>query len=63
LHQSKTLPIGTGKAAVSPEPVELCAAIAHFAGTDDDFMFNFFVPDNEVAGGLRAARPLVEPLD
>ena len=68
LHQPKTLLIGAGKAAVwalfaaavSPEPVELRADTAGFSGTDDDFLANFFVPDIQRAGGLRAARALTE---
>jgi len=58
---------GTGKAAilalfaaaVSPVPVVLIAKLENFAGSDQDFIDQFFVPGIQRAGGLDAARRIV----
>jgi hypothetical protein len=68
LNQPKTRLIGLGKsaiwcefaAAVSPVAVDLQADLSKFQGTDEEFVKNFFVPDIQRAGGLRAARELVK---
>jgi len=66
LNTPKTRLAGLGKAAVwclfaaavSRQPVDLQADPGRFAGADQDFIDNFFVPDIQRAGGLRAARQL-----
>ncbi len=68
LKQPKTQLIGLGKsaiwcefaAAVSPIVVDLQADLSGFQGTDEEFAKDFFVPGIQRAGGLRAARTLVE---
>lgn len=67
LNQPKTQLIGMGKAAiwcefaaaVSPLPVTLQADLSGFHGTDDEFARDFFVPGIQRAGGLSAARALL----
>jgi dienelactone hydrolase len=59
--------IGLGKAAVwctfaaavAPQPVDLQADLGAFAGSDEDYIKEFFVPGIERAGGLQAARTLI----
>lgn len=46
-------------AAVSPVRVTLNARLNGFAGTDDDFVRDFFVPGIQRAGGLTAALRLI----
>jgi len=66
LNTPKTQLVGLGKAAiwclfaaaVAPQPVDLQADLGNFSGTDQDFIDNFFVPDIQRAGGLRAAKQL-----
>jgi dienelactone hydrolase len=43
-------------AALAQQPVDLRADLAHFSGSDQDFIDAFFVPGIQRAGGLRAAR-------
>ncbi len=50
----------TFAAAVSPVPVRLEADLGAFAGTDEDFLTQFFVPGIQRAGGLQAALKLVK---
>ena len=65
-NAAKPLLVGQGKAAVwvlfaaavSPVPVELRADLSRFAGTDDDYIADFFVPGIQRAGGLGAAKEL-----
>ena len=45
-------------AAVSPAPVHLTCDLAAFAGSDQDFLDDFFVPGIQRAGGLAAAQRL-----
>ncbi|MBM3724209.1 MAG: hypothetical protein FJW40_02125 [Acidobacteria bacterium] len=47
-------------AAVAPVKVSLKAPLGGFQGTDEDFAARFFVPAIQRAGGLEAARLLVE---
>jgi dienelactone hydrolase len=62
----KPLLVGQGKAAVwalfaaavSPVAVELRVDLSRFAGTDDDYIADFFVPGIQRAGGLGAAKEL-----
>ena len=49
----------TFAAAVSPVPLKLEADLGAFAGSDEDFLTQFFVPGIQRAGGLRAALKLV----
>lgn len=66
LNNPKTQLIGLGKAAVwslfaaavAPQKIDLQADLSGFAGTDEDFVSNFFVPGIQRAGGLAAARRL-----
>ncbi len=68
LKQPKTQLIGLGKAAVwcafaaavSPADVDLRADLSGFQGTDEQFVKDFFVPGIQRAGGLRAARQLLQ---
>jgi hypothetical protein len=67
LKTPHTRVIGLGKAAiwctfaaaVVPVPVDLQADLAGFTGTDQQFVKDFFVPDIQRAGGLKAALSLV----
>jgi hypothetical protein len=60
--------IGTGRAAiwatfaaaVAQEPVVLEAKLENFAGHDQDFVDQFFVPGIQRAGGLDAARRVLQ---
>ncbi|MDP3001224.1 MAG: hypothetical protein Q8N47_27325, partial [Bryobacterales bacterium] len=60
--------VGIGKAAVwatfaaalTTTPLKLEAPLGNFRGTDDDFIRDFFVPGIQRAGGLDAARLLVD---
>jgi hypothetical protein len=45
----------TFAAAVAPHKVPLTADLGSFKGSDQDFIDNFFVPDIQRAGGLKAA--------
>ncbi len=47
-------------AAVAPLPIPVRTDLAQFTGTDDDFIRAFFVPGIQRAGGLAAARRLVQ---
>lgn len=68
LNQPNTQLIGLGKsavwcefaAAVSNIHVDLQADISGFHGTDDEFVKDFFVPGIQRAGGLSAARALLQ---
>jgi len=67
LNAPKPTLVGLGKAAVwclfaaavAPHPVDLHADVSGFAGKDQDFIDNFFVPGIQRAGGLKAAQALV----
>jgi dienelactone hydrolase len=48
-------------AAVADSEVTLRANLKDFAGHDEDFLRDFFVPSIQRAGGLSAARSLVRP--
>lgn len=60
--------IGLGKAgvwcqfaaALSRQPVKLHINLGRFAGTDQDYLDNFFVPGIQRAGGLRSAKLLTQ---
>lgn len=60
--------IGTGRAAtwatfaaaVAPEPVKLEAKVENFTGQDQEFVDQFFVPGIQRAGGLDAARRVLQ---
>ncbi len=68
LKQPATQLIGLGKsavwcefaAAVSSIPVNFQADISGFQGTDEEFARDFFVPGIQRAGGLGAARALLQ---
>jgi dienelactone hydrolase len=49
----------TFAAAVDPEPVAIRADLGSFTGTDEQFIKDFFVPDIQRAGGLKAALSLL----
>lgn len=67
LNTPKARLVGLGKAAIwctfaaaiAPEPVDLDANLGSFSGTDQQFVDQFFVPDIQRAGGLKAALKLV----
>jgi len=68
LKQPNVQLVGLGKAAiwcqfaaaVAPVPVKLQADLSGFTGSDDELLKNFFVPGIQRAGGLQAARRLVQ---
>jgi len=68
LNTPQTRLVGLGKAAVwcvfaaavARQPVDLQADLGGFKGTDEDYGASFFVPGIQRAGGLRAARALVQ---
>jgi len=67
LKQPQKELVGLGKAAiwctfaavVANEPVALRADLGSFTGTDEQFVKDFFVPDIQRAGGLKAAASLL----
>jgi dienelactone hydrolase len=67
LKTPRTRLIGLGKAAiwctfaaaVAPERIDLQADLGAFRGADEDFIASFFVPGIQRAGGLRAAREIL----
>lgn len=68
LNTPRTRLIGLGKAAlwctfaaaVAGEPVDLQAGLGNFTGSDQDYIEGFFVPGIQRAGGLQAARKLID---
>jgi hypothetical protein len=60
LAEEKAQIWGLFAAAVAPIPVQVATTPAHFHGTDNEFLADFFVPGIQRAGGLATASILLE---
>jgi hypothetical protein len=60
LAEEKAQIWGLFAAAVAPIPVQVATTPAHFHGTDNEFLGDFFVPGIQRAGGLATASILLE---